>query len=55
MGGSSTVQLAGDADTFARRIGRASADVDLVLDDLWGKTTASAMVGVVTERARRSQ
>ena len=47
--------LEGDAGVVARRLGQAAADVDVVIDYLWGQPTAAAMVAVVTDRADRGQ
>jgi len=54
LGASDTVQLAGDAKTAAR-LGQAAADVDIVIDYLWGEPAAAAMVAVVTHRADNSK
>jgi len=51
LGASDTVQLTGDAEATARRLGQAAADVDMVIDYLWGEPTTTAMVAVVTHRA----
>lgn len=53
LGATETVLLDGDADPIADRLGRASAEVDVVIDYLWGEPTAAAMVAVVTCRADR--
>ncbi|RFA14593.1 quinone oxidoreductase [Subtercola boreus] len=50
-GGIQTVLLDGDQAEVAERLGRASAEVDVVLDYLWGEPTARAMTAVVTHRA----
>src|SRR6266568_952422 len=50
-----TVLLEGDAETVASRLGRAAADVDVVIDYLWGEPAAAAMVAVVTDRADRGK
>jgi NADPH:quinone reductase-like Zn-dependent oxidoreductase len=57
LGATSTVLLDGDGDAgdVAGRLGRAAADVDVVLDYLWGEPTAAAMAAVVTGRADRGQ
>jgi len=55
LGASDTVQIAGDADATARRLGEVAADVDVVIDYLWGEPTAAAMVALVTERADREK
>ncbi len=47
--------LEGDAETVASRLGRAAADVDVVIDYLWGEPAAAAMVAVVTDRADRGK
>ena len=55
LGATDTVLLGGDAASFAQRLGRAAADVDVVIDYLWGHPTAAAMVAVVTDRADRGK
>ena len=55
LGATGTVLLEGDADTIAQRLGRAAADVDVVIDYLWGPPTAAAMAAVVTDRADRGK
>jgi NADPH:quinone reductase-like Zn-dependent oxidoreductase len=54
LGATGTVALDGDADGVARRVGQAAADVDVVIDYLWGDPAAAAMAGIVT-RADRGQ
>ena len=44
----------GDADRVAG-LGRAAAEVDVVIDYLWGEPAVSAMVALVTGRADRGQ
>ncbi|WEO76573.1 zinc-binding alcohol dehydrogenase family protein [Cryobacterium sp. SO2] len=51
LGATRTVSLEGDAEAVAERIGRAAADVDVVIDYLWGPPTAAAMTAMVTRRA----
>jgi len=53
LGATATVTL-GASDT-ANRLAKAAADVDVVLDYLWGPPTTDAMVAIVTNRADRSQ
>jgi len=53
LGATATVTL-GAGDT-ADRLAKAAADVDVVLDYLWGPPTTDAMVAIVTNRADRSQ
>jgi NADPH:quinone reductase-like Zn-dependent oxidoreductase len=55
LGATGTVLLNGDADRVARRLGQASAGVDVVIDYLWGEPTTAAMVAVITGRADRGQ
>ena len=55
LGATNTVLLGGDAATVAQRLGRAAADVDVVMDYLWGQPTAAAIVAVVTDRADRGK
>lgn len=55
LGATATVLLEGDAGEIADRLGQAAADVDVVLDYLWGEPAAAAMVAVVTHRADRSR
>jgi NADPH:quinone reductase-like Zn-dependent oxidoreductase len=54
-GATAIVPLAGDAGAVARRLGQAAADVDVVIDYLWGEPTAAAMAAVVTGRADRGR
>jgi len=53
LGATATVTL-GASDT-ADRLAKAAADVDVVLDYLWGPPTTDAMVAIVTNRADRGQ
>jgi NADPH:quinone reductase-like Zn-dependent oxidoreductase len=55
LGATDTVLLQGTADDIARRLGRATHDVDVVIDYLWGEPTAAAMLAVVTDRANRGE
>jgi len=55
LGATATVLLEGDAGEIASRLGQAAADVDVVIDYLWGEPAAAAMVAVVTSRADRSR
>jgi NADPH:quinone reductase-like Zn-dependent oxidoreductase len=43
------------ADSTADRLGRAAADVDVVLDYLWGEPAAAAMIAILNQRADRSK
>jgi NADPH:quinone reductase-like Zn-dependent oxidoreductase len=55
LGATDTVLLDGDADGAGSRLGQAAADVDVVLDYLWGQPAATAMAALVTGRADRGQ
>jgi NADPH:quinone reductase-like Zn-dependent oxidoreductase len=55
LGATGTVLLDGDPDDIAHRLGQAAADVDVVIDYLWGEPTAAAMLAVVTGRADRTK
>ena len=55
LGATDTVLLEEDADTSAQRLGQAAADVDVVIDYLWGQPAAAAMAAVVTGRADRGK
>jgi NADPH:quinone reductase-like Zn-dependent oxidoreductase len=55
LGATATVVLDGDADRVAGRLGQVAADVDVVIDYLWGEPAAAAMAGLVTGRADRGQ
>jgi NADPH:quinone reductase-like Zn-dependent oxidoreductase len=55
LGATGTVPLDADPDTIARRLGQAAAEVDVVIDYLWGEPTAAAMTAVVTDRADRAR
>jgi NADPH:quinone reductase-like Zn-dependent oxidoreductase len=52
-GASETVALDDPPDRVAEALGRASGDVDIVLDYLWGPPTAAAIAAVVTSRDDR--
>lgn len=53
LGATDTVRLDGDAGAVARRLGRTAADVDVVIDYLWGQPAATAMAALVTGRPDR--
>jgi NADPH:quinone reductase-like Zn-dependent oxidoreductase len=55
LGATGTVLLDGDPDESAHRLGKAAADVDVVIDYLWGEPTATAMAAVITDRADRAK
>jgi NADPH:quinone reductase-like Zn-dependent oxidoreductase len=59
LGATATVPLdagdAGDAGDSADRLGPAAAEVDVVLDYLWGEPAAAAMIAILTNRADRGR
>ncbi|MFE3945763.1 zinc-binding alcohol dehydrogenase family protein [Streptomyces sp. NPDC059118] len=55
LGADDLVNLDGDADAVAERLGRAAADVDVVIDYLWGKPTELAMPALLKARTDRSK
>lgn len=55
LGATDAVALGGDPDEAAARLGEAAADVDVVVDYLWGAPTAAAMVAIVTARTDRAK
>lgn len=55
LGATDTVAMGGDPETIADAIGRVAADVDVVLDYLWGEPAAAALTGLVTARRDRSR
>ena len=55
LGADEVVALADDDDVTSERIAQAAAEVDIVLDYLWGRPTALAMVAILTARADRSR
>lgn len=55
VGADAIVQLTEDADATAVALGRAAADVDIVIDYLWGKPAALAIMALLASRADRSR
>jgi NADPH:quinone reductase-like Zn-dependent oxidoreductase len=55
LGADVAVSLEGAAPDVASRLATAAADVDVVLDYVWGPATASAMTAMVTNRADRGK
>ena len=51
LGADETISLAGDPGEVADRIGRAAADVDVVIDYLWGSPAVVAMSAIAASRA----
>jgi NADPH:quinone reductase-like Zn-dependent oxidoreductase len=55
LGADTTISLTGDADTVDRTLGEAAAEVDVVIDYLWGPATERTMPAVITHRADKSR
>jgi NADPH:quinone reductase-like Zn-dependent oxidoreductase len=55
LGADEAIGLHGDADDVADRLGRAAADVDVVIDYLWGPPTEQAMPALLKARTDRSK
>jgi len=55
MGTDETVALTDDADATASALANAAADVDIVLDYLWGAPASAAIMALLTKRADRSR
>jgi len=55
LGADVTVSLDGDPADVATRLGAAAADVDVVIDYIWGQPTADAMSAVVMSRTDRGK
>jgi NADPH:quinone reductase-like Zn-dependent oxidoreductase len=52
LGADETVSLKGEPDEVAQALGAAGADVDVVIDYLWGSATEQAIPALVKERAQ---
>ncbi len=50
LGATDTVLLDGDAGDVPQRLAEAAADVDVVIDYLWGEPSTAAMIAIVTNR-----
>jgi NADPH:quinone reductase-like Zn-dependent oxidoreductase len=55
LGADEIVSLTGEPDVVARALGAAGADVDVVIDYLWGPVTGQAIPAIVKDRAERSK
>lgn len=55
LGADATVSLDGDPERAAERLAGTAADVDLVLDYLWGATTGRAIPAIVAARSDRAR
>jgi polyisoprenoid-binding protein YceI len=55
VGADEIVQLTEDVDATAAALAKAAADVDIVIDYLWGKPAVQAIMALLTARADRSR
>lgn len=55
LGADQVVQLTEDADATGKALADAAADVDIVIDYLWGKPAQHAMLALLTARSDRSR
>lgn len=55
IGADATVELSGDAEATDAALAAAAADVDVVLDYLWGSPTERAIPALLTARSDRSR
>jgi NADPH:quinone reductase-like Zn-dependent oxidoreductase len=55
LGTDKVVSLNGDDKDVAEQLGRAAADIDVVIDYLWGRPTEQAMPALLTARTDRSK
>ena len=55
VGADAIIQLTEDADATAGAIAEAAADVDIVIDYLWGRPTEQALPALLTARPDRSR
>jgi NADPH:quinone reductase-like Zn-dependent oxidoreductase len=55
LGADRLVRLTADADATAEALGSTAAEVDIVIDYLWGEPAKHAMVALLTRRADRSR
>jgi NADPH:quinone reductase-like Zn-dependent oxidoreductase len=55
VGAAEVVQLTDDADATSAALAEAAADVDVVLDYLWGEPAQEAMMALLTARSDRSR
>jgi NADPH:quinone reductase-like Zn-dependent oxidoreductase len=55
LGADETVSLSHDPEEFRANLADAAADVDIVIDYVWGEPATSAMMALLTARADRSR
>jgi len=55
LGADEVVRLTDDTEATARALGNAAADVDIVIDYLWGEPAQQAITALLTKRSDRSR
>ncbi len=55
VGADEIVRLTGDAEATARALGEAAAEVDIVIDYLWGQPAQQAIMALLAQRSDRSR
>ena len=55
VGADEVVRLTGDIDATRRTLGEAAAEVDIVIDYLWGMPAQQTMMALLTKRSDRSR
>ena len=55
LGATDTVLTQGDEREVAARLGKVAAEVDVVIDYLWGNAAEAAMIPIITDRADRGR
>jgi NADPH:quinone reductase-like Zn-dependent oxidoreductase len=55
LGADVVVSLVGDSAQVSEELGERAAEVDVVLDYIWGKPAVDAMVGIIKARSDRSR
>lgn len=55
LGADEVVSLVGESEEVAKRLGMAAAEVDIVIDYLWGKPAEQAMIPLLMQRSDRSR
>ena len=55
LGADSVISMAGDAEQMANRVGEAAADVDVVIDYVWGQPAEMIMPALLMRRSQRDR
>ena len=55
LGAADTVLMDGDAEAIAQRLGAVAAEVDVVIDYLWGAPSTAAMIAIASNRTAPGQ